>query len=263
MNSKRIVVMTVLVCAAVTFSYWLGQKHGDRFGGEFAPLTDADIRPEDRAITTESITRIKKRQMSIPPRDPAAKVHLIDLSSWYNAGLTGDWHGSAQNNDFATLPTGVQTFAGTEFDVRGLIQLRASDPGTAPYPRQVNGIPLGLRCRNLHFLHNTLFGRLVPSGQAIGAYVLHYSDGETVTVPLRMGENIFDWWGALPQMTQEGLTVPAWKGTNGLSARRGQSIYLNKFTWKNPRPDVELRAFDFVGETQMAGPFLVAVTAEP
>jgi hypothetical protein len=50
---------------------------------------------------------------------------------------------------------------------------------------------------------------------------------------------------------------------NGLSAKRGQSIPLNKFTWENPRPDVELSSLDFKGEAKTAGPFLVAVTAEP
>jgi hypothetical protein len=261
------VAIGLLISVAVTVSYWLGYLDGRSSRPESVPLRNVnmtpDLVPKERNETVEDWTRTPKRPMDIPPRDPAAKAHWLDLSLWYNAGLIGDWHGNQPENDFSTLPTGIQAFAGMEFDVRGLIQLHASDSGTVSYPRAVHNIPLGHRCRKLHFLHNTLFGRAVTRGQTIGAYIPHYADGKAVTVPLRMGENILDWWGSPDKLPPTGTTVLAWKGINGLSAKRGQSIHLNKFTWENSRPDVEQSALDFKGEAKTAGPFLVAVTAEP
>ena len=223
--------MVVLMGAAVGVSYWLGYQDGSRSRPGTVPVITADVMPKPRSETNKPAGRTQKLPMKIPPRDKTAGAYLIDLSKWYNAALTGDWHGNTPDNDLSVLPTGVQKFAGTDFDVRGLIQLRASDSGTASYPRLVTDIQLGLRCRKLHFLHNTLFGRSASPGQVIGAYVLSYADGETVTVPLRIGENILDWYASPDKLSPQGSTVVAWQGTNGQSAKRGLNIHLNKFTW--------------------------------
>ena len=57
-----------------------------------------------------------------PLRDPNAKKNEIDLSEHYNFLLHNNWHGG-QGNNLAELPTGLQMLDGTEFDVRGLIQV--------------------------------------------------------------------------------------------------------------------------------------------
>lgn len=265
LNPKHLTTMAVLLAVAVGVGYWLGYRQGRRSTTikDFRFPTSAELPPKPSEPPIDPAAEPPDRQSKVPPRDPAAGAHLIDLTAWYNAGLTGDWHGSTPDNDFGTLPTGVQTLAGTEFDVRGLIQLRASDRGVANYPPRVEGIPLGLRCRKVHFLHNSLFARLVPVGEKVGAYVLHYADGESVTIPLRLGDNILDWWGSPDQLPWESWATLAWKGHNGKSLMQGKGIHLLKLTWENPRPDVELRAFDFVGENKTAGPFLGAVTVEP
>lgn len=264
MNTKRIVGIGLVSCAVVTFSYWLGywQGGGARRAAE-ANRRVADTTAKPRHDPYEQYAETQRRMVNIPVRDPAAKADLLDLSSWYNAGLTGNWHGNAAENDFSPLPTGVQTLAGTEFDVRGLIQLRATDPGTAPFPVRLGAIPVGRRCRKLHFLHSALFARALPRGQIIGSYLLRYADGQTIAATLRLGENILDWWESPDKLPQADLAVIAWRGTNALSAKRGRSIHLSKFTWENPRPEEEVRSFDFISEGKTAGPFLVAVTAEP
>jgi hypothetical protein len=199
--------------------------------------------------------------VNIPLRDPAAKSNLLDLSAWYNVSLQGDWPEAGRRKSWASLPTGLQTFAGTEFDVRGLIQLRALSPATAAYPPRVDGIRVGMRCSKLHFLHNVIdAGRLVRAGTPLGAYVLHYSDGETFAVPIRLAVNILDWWGSPAQLPEGVPAVLAWEGNLPTNRR----IALTKFTLENPRPEVEVTTLDFGSEGKTkAAPFLIAITAEP
>lgn len=57
------------------------------------------------------------------------------------------------NNDLFMLSTGVQTMAGIDFNVRGLIQLACRKPLSTNFPTAVRDISLELNCRRLHILH--------------------------------------------------------------------------------------------------------------
>jgi hypothetical protein len=43
----------------------------------------------------------------------------------------------------------------------------------------------------------------------------------------------------------------------------GLTTHLLKYTWENPRPEVEITTIDMVSDLIEAGPFLVAVTVDP
>ena len=122
--------------------------------------------------------------------------HPVDLSRHYNAALTDAWHfrggrGSATLRD---LPQGVQEFGGIPFEVRGLVQLASARTGRNPsWPEQVTDIPLGLRCRSLHFLHAT--GWVARDGTPIGSYFVHYADGSIVEIPIVYGQHLREWHG--------------------------------------------------------------------
>ena len=73
-----------------------------------------------------------------PPRDPQARPGLVDLTAYYNASLTESWHGSPKNN-LASLPTGVQNFAGVDYDVRGIIQLASKSLPAKRFPARISG----------------------------------------------------------------------------------------------------------------------------
>jgi hypothetical protein len=82
--------------------------HLDRLA-ELDPL-DSDVK-EQRA-------KVQARQ--IPSRARATPANLLDLSDVYTHSfdLTFD-------QEFADLPRGIQTLAGTQFDLRGLVRLEA------------------------------------------------------------------------------------------------------------------------------------------
>ncbi|HWV99830.1 MAG TPA: hypothetical protein VNZ64_09085 [Candidatus Acidoferrum sp.] len=198
-------------------------------------------------------------------RDPQARPQLLDLTAFYNAMLTETWHarGGAAANDLATLPTGLQTFAGIEFDVRGIIQLKSKSDSLAKYPGEIKGIPVGQKCQHLYFLHSAGVGKVADEGKQIGAYVIHYATSQMrLEVPIVYGQAVRDWH------TQAGEPPPspelqvAWRGQNETSKRAGNSIRLFLTTWTNLVPNVEIESLDFVSSMANPAPFLIAITAD-
>jgi WD40 repeat protein len=205
-------------------------------------------------------------QQVIPPRPPGASRQLIDLTSYYNGSLLKGWlpsseSGTAAEKNLGELPSGLQSFAGVQFDVRGVIQLsgnQLNDNHRASYPATVKGISVNQKCRNLHFLHGT--GWSAPNGQTVGHYIIRYSDNSSEDIPLVYGENVADWWA---QDAPAVSGVVAWTGKNFASRAQGNSVRLYKLAWANPRPDTLIAEIDLVSENSNSSPFLIAVTAEP
>jgi eukaryotic-like serine/threonine-protein kinase len=200
--------------------------------------------------------------VSIPPRSASTNPRLIDLSEKYNAPLTESWFVLVSlGNDLHELPKGVSTLAGTEFDVRGMVQLGNK---TFPdwYSTNVTGIKIGQRCGQLQFLQATCWS--APDGTEIGSYTVHYADGTQERIPIRYGEEVRDWW----ELTNESVlgsahSRVAWRGANPVAAENGAlGARLFKTTWENPKPDLEVESLDFTSSLTSAAPFLMAITAE-
>ena len=187
------------------------------------------------------------------------RPHPIDLTRYYNAGLTQDWHtpGGSGTLTLRKLPTGVQTFGGTSFHIQGIVQL--SSPYFAKvftnYPQAVRSIRIDGKCRKLHFLHGT--GWNVPDGTQIGSYVLNYTDHQQHVFPIVYGADVRDWnVGSEPRrdLTRSSIVwtarVANWQ------------VRLFKTTWENPMPENQLESIDFVSKMTPSAPFLIAVTVE-
>ena len=198
----------------------------------------------------------------IPPRSPEAGPDLVDLSAHYTSSLDDNWFCHA-GHDLRDLPKGVQVLGGVAFDIRGLVQLAASksiDVTGVVFPETVEGIAVHRSGRRLHFLQACFWN--TQEGARLGAYVVHYADGETRSAPIVYGRNITDWWvrpGGNPLPGAE--TV--WRGSNPATQSMGLTTHLLKYTWENPRPEVEITTIDMVSDLIEAGPFLVAVTVDP
>lgn len=182
--------------------------------------------------------------LNIPRRDAGAGTNLVDLSPFYNENLS-----RFNTTTPAPLPTGIRSLAGTEFDVRGLIQLPRRRLGS------VAGIPIRRKFSRLQVLHSADWGE--GDGTKIGAFILHYADGEQVELPIRFGEDVRDWWGDSIDATR--ATV-AWTGPR--LSDPNALVRLFKRTWDNPRPEVEVQGLDFASTGTECAPFLVALTVE-
>jgi serine/threonine protein kinase/WD40 repeat protein len=218
------------------------------------------------AKAEQLITRPELITDHFPIRSPEAKANLIDLSRFYNVSLTQTWlplKDIGGSNDLAQLPSGLQKFAGVQFDVRGLIQLSGSalENLGGRFPERVTGIPVDRKATNVHFLHGAAWDALY--GTVIGKYQINYANGDSREVKIIFGRNVRDWWfpPTQPQLTM-GAAV-AWQGANPASRQFGMAVRIYKFTWDNPLRDVEIKSIHFESAMEKPAPFLLAITLQP
>lgn len=197
-------------------------------------------------------------------RDPKTPAGCLDMTSAYNGHLETGWVPHDMFSDFEgdgiPVPQGVVDLAGVTWDIRGVVSVGRVEP--TPYlqwlaGREVEGIPVGRRCRRLHFLHACLFS---PEGEgSAGGYTLNYDDGTTAHLELRFGHDIGEVSAGHPKATCS-LGQVAWEGVAG--ARKRTRLRLYRRTWDNPHPDKRIVSFDLRAVGGGAVPFIVAVTVE-
>jgi hypothetical protein len=203
----------------------------------------------------------------IPARDPKADSRLIDLSGKYNALLTEQWHPDANGlpsggNHLGTLPRGVQKLGGTDFDVRGVIQLTGTQAefAGAAFPESRTGIKVGQKCKQLHMLQAT--GWRTEDGTAIGKYILHYAGGTQAVLNIVYGDDLRDWWDSSGEPKEAKSATIAWSGSNPATEAASGGLRLFKRTYDNPKADLIVESIDFISTQSESAPFLIAVTLE-
>jgi hypothetical protein len=197
----------------------------------------------------------------IPSRDPRTKPELLDLSLVYTHELTG-WLSIDRDSEAAnTFGDDVRKFTGLDFDLRGLVRLAGTNwvgLGHEPAPHLATDIPVARHFARMHIVHGAR--PTETDGVRIGAYVLHYVDGQTQALPIIFGEHLRE--RDPPPETPIRVTksaVVAWSGRD----RGGNLRRLYRTTYENPRPSVAVRSIDFVSTMTKSGPFLIAITVEP
>ena len=221
--------------------------------------------PNSVATSPKPVTSVtEKTNVSgpFPKRDAAAGKQLLDLSAFYNAGLTESWHGGT-DNDLSALSAGLQTLAGVEFDVRGIVQLRSKSPSSAKFPASIKGIKVNQKCQHIYFLHASAFGSVGAEGKQIGAYVVHFVPNQMrLDIPIRYGREVRNWHALVGEPKSSRELNPVWKGENGVTKRTNSSIRLFMTAWTNLAPAVEIKSIDFLASTNVPAPFLVAITVD-
>jgi hypothetical protein len=216
---------------------------------------------------------------------PVGAYFPIDLSQQINYRLFDSQLNSVGSNlqnlgDSLTPDSPLKILRGVPFLLDGVILV---GPGTmegrltqgpVTMPRQVNGIPVGLKLKHLFFLHGTEFN-LPKQGMKIGAYVIHYADGSSVSIPIRYGVDLADWWtyptsrATAGPVVWQGISESArrWDRNTGFKKAVGRPLGLQLFlkTWDNPTPDLTIQSLDLVtgdqnSTTSASAPFVVAVT---
>ncbi len=200
------------------------------------------------------------RACLIPPLGQATPTNLVDLSDFYTHSF-----GVLPRQDFASLPRGVQSLAGTPFDLRGMVRLEPcnSEFTIASFSVQaVSRIPVGRHCRELHFLQGVDGGE-GRDGDEVARWVIHYADGTMREWPLIYGKQVRDWWLRPKSPKEASEAVIVWEGRSPIVIKAGvENVRLFKATWTNPLPGVEVRDLDFVLAKANVRPFVVAITAE-
>lgn len=249
-----------------------GQASGN-FAAERFHIREILAIDPDHELARLRLSEIDSISNPFPPRDPDAPDHLLDLTDFYRLRLDQDWEIEAyRGNNLSEFPLGLQTFGGTQFDVRGVVVLGAGNlPGDRPnrvvpvFAKTVEGIQVARKLEQIHFLHGG-GGGTNEIGQKIATYDVHYSNGTEIKVPIIVGQNIFGWWDAPAELPDAEV---AWSGQNPYNrvASRIRAIdgmvTVYKFTWKNPWPDLVVESIDFVSEVEHPAPWLLGITVDP
>jgi tetratricopeptide (TPR) repeat protein len=197
----------------------------------------------------------------IPPRDPRTKPELLDLSLVFTRELTA-WLSLALDREAAkTFGDDVRKITGLDFDLRGVVRLAGRnwvESGHEPAPQTATDIPVARQFARMHVVHGASPSE--TDGVEIGAYVLHYVDGQTQALPIIFGEHLRD-RDPSPQSEARVPTsaVVAWSSRNlDANLRR-----FYRTTYENPRPTLQVKSIDFISTMTKSGPFLIAITVEP
>ncbi len=194
----------------------------------------------------------------IPNRSRDASYNMLDLTAYFNFSLDDEIH-HKPGNTLSALPKGIQDFDGVKFDVRGVVQLEGAislEKTTLLYPRSITDIKVNLSCHAIHFLHSSAWND--DRGRCIGEYLVHYQNGEVANIPLVYGENVMDWWG---QPNETGV-MPVWTGENPRTKEIGFFLRVFKYSWKNPKPEIEITSIDLISKMVNSAPILLAITVE-
>jgi len=242
-------------------TYWRERLAAEREArGENAPPPKIIELPVDRALFSN--------------RDSGATPRQIDLTGFYTGELTEPFLPnivgiSKQDNDLSALPRGLVSLGGIVFDVRGVIQLRRSEPLGGPfeaawenYPVRIDRIRVDQEVRRLHLLLGATSAE--TEGTVVGSLVLHYADGNPVQLDLVYGRDVRDWWwdphGTAAEDTDRGRVV--WTGRNPPADFAMRSLRLYVTSRENPFPEAEIASIDFVSAMSGSALFLIALTVE-
>jgi WD40 repeat protein/predicted Ser/Thr protein kinase len=199
----------------------------------------------------------------IPPRTPGISSCCLDLGTFFNAPLTPCWIVPSDNRTqpgLPSLPLGLVTLGDVPFEIRGVVQLAASESRLrrATFPPAARGLELPRFLRRIHFLHG-MDGELAD-GAVVGKIVVYFASGPAEEMPLRYGEHLCATFSSSRETPSAPNSTIAWQ--NDVPGQfRHRTLY--RTTWDNPRPHQEVVMLDYESAVARFGPFLLAVTAEP
>ena len=180
------------------------------------------------------------------------------------------WFGD-RNFTFKDLPTGRQTFAGVPFHIFAFATspvpnaIMLGGDGIPNNPAQeVRGIPVGRKADALFFLHTARMDARRNDREIrekkryeMLRYIVHYADGQSVTIPIYAETDIDDYRRKSPTPLP-GAQI-AW--TRPYPGTDLNAVAYTK-QWDNPRPDVVIQSIDMVyGSDRRGVPALLAITA--
>ena len=232
----------------------------------------ADLRAN---VWPKEIEMARAKALARQEANDTVNAVTIGLKPYVNFALSDSAASYAGNkeNHLAELPSGVHTFGGVPFDVQGVIQIAGTGMAEVKkrFPAEVDGIPINRKCARLYLFHGAHWVYRDDFGKTAAKLRLHYADGSTREIEMKIGEHVFDFWKPLfttgmdPAWTNWASgTERAWTGSNPLVKRfyPDEELNLYRSAFPNPQPDIAVTSLDYVSTMSTAAPFLVGLTVE-
>lgn len=200
----------------------------------------------------------------IPLRAPATADLLIDLSDVYNfspdAVRNVFWNVRSR---MRPIPAGVQRVAGTDYDLRGLVQIgtihnvfRRGEWGGSRRLVECAAVP-PVPIAALHLLLQISTPTPFPDQQTLATLRLHYRDGSQALLPIRTQREVPGYAGRDQDVAMALAIDAAWP------ARGLMDPGVSRPRLVNPFPERIIRCVD-LASTGLLNPLLLfAITAEP
>ena len=250
-----------------------------------APVSSQTYRPPSQALRASWRARQHGADATAPPRiDAWSCLHqrpappprldstppwLLDLGQRQGTALRamqssmGSRHPRGLGN-LCALPVGVQRLQGVDYDLRGVVELRASTQGGDQTAATTGRLPITGRFAGLHVL-GAISGTVAAGseGHAPGRVRFHYRDGGSREAPLHLPASGADeaTWRDQPQVSL------AWQGTlPEVEIASDSPAWLYASRVDNPDPQRELAAVEvraMVPVTGGNGLVLAALTLSP
>jgi|GEM_PF-1338567 len=152
-------------------------------------------------------------------------------------------------NDLSVLKPGTLIAQGIPFEIgnKAIIlrgKLRQSFPEKSPE------MPVETTVERLAFCHTVAWNNNNKEGFC---YRVFYDDGTTADIPVIGGLDVADWTGAIPTTAR---VKTAWKGSNN-----EHPVSLAHMQWKNPKPNVPVRAIQVLSKNLDPVGIVLAITA--
>jgi hypothetical protein len=205
-----------------------------------------------------SLDNFAKPHTAISNRSIEAHRGMVDLGPFYTESLVDNIHQHA-GNSFACMPSGINAIGKVFYDVRGIVQLAGLCSRLMSgivYPKEILGIPVGLKARKIYVLHATAW-HIDMGPTPIGEYRINYQNDQTISIPLIYKQNIWDWWGHINEHNN-----PVWKGTNEQARSKGMHLRLYQMEFNNPLHDVTINTIDLISNGKGPGPMVIAITID-
>ena len=164
------------------------------------------------------------------------------------------------------LPKGRQVFAGTPFQIDGVILLYGDNWSQHQHPARtnVNGIAVGKKFERLHLLVGSEFSD--KDGEDIAKIQLAYSNGSNSVLQLRYGEQVRDWYGPRHK-ADDALKDPTvrevWLAQCSEAAAYDKYLRLFHVVLTNPCPQEEVRTISLESSKRQAGLMVAAMSVGP
>lgn len=194
------------------------------------------------------------------PEFTSRNYFTTDIRSYYNVKLADQprgsgWIGFGPDEDLANAPTGMFTLNGIPFRLadstheNSAIRVASTMDTEAVYPKEVN-LPLNTEAKSLFFLQTT--ARFDKTGKKAGSYIVHYSDGTQVEIPLIYGKNITAWNDA----KECSEAIATWAAYD----ENDDTILLRAIEWSNPSPEKIIASIDIVSGGTESGIALLGIS---
>ena len=216
-----------------------------KFRLRFAPPYD-----KKEGLKAKAVIRFRATPSDLPaflPLNVASVGNRVLADETADDG-EGGWTDQG-SNDLRSFKPGCIAAQAIAFTVaEPVVVLRGTE--RPAFPKECAEVPVDASVERICFLHTAAWW--AERGVPVAEYVVRYADGKEVSVPVRYGTEVNDWWS----VRAPSRARVAWTGANG-----DTEVALYAMQWKNPTPDASVAAIRMRSFNTACVPIWLAATA--